>query len=699
MKKTNKIIALICTGLMAVSCFFGCVTPPEEHTCQSQCPDCQLCTNLECEDEACIDKCQCVEHECESVCPDCQKCTDQACEEEACSEKCEGHAVVPDERYSYRPQITEVMPAVRVVTTDGKNDFATVPTRENKWDYVDCTVTVDNCEEEYELENIAAEIKVRGNYTVNYDKKPFRIKFSKKQNMLGLNGGEKFKNWVLLADYKDSSMVRNATAFYLGNTILGSDGYYTSDFRNVEFYVNGQYWGMYLLVEQQEVKENRVEVPEVEDDYTGTDIGYMFEYDGYYQEEKELEQFAVNYNNHSQLIRLDGSAVNSWQDGFSIKNDMYSQAQKTFISSYVENVYRIMYKAVYDNTFYRFNNSYTALTTSNAKSVEECVSEVVDIPSLVDTYIINEIACDYDINWSSFIMSADMTETGNKKLTFQAPWDFDSSFGIRSGWVSSPVGMHVANSNNPWLVVLIRQDWFMDKVKAKWVECWENGVFSTALELIYEHKVTYEDYYAKNYEKWGNIGVNVGNELVQDVVNCKTQAEAADVFANWLSTRFNYLNSQWGNGSFGEDAQPDSGTTAYRYEAENAQISNNIAKRTGNGASANGYLGQVSGDVGKTITFTVNVTEATEAFLSVGLSKRNYDASFSSWFSVQVNGEKEDVGFCYVLAGDDSWHDWTSVNIKKINLKKGANTIVLTTVSSETTNVDYIDLYSAIALS
>ncbi len=80
------------------------------------------------------------------------------------------------------------------------------------WQYHNCTVTVNNCAEEYEL-SVTAGIKVRGNWTTTYDKKPFRIKFDKKQAMLGLNGGAKMKSWVLLADYKDCALERNSVAF------------------------------------------------------------------------------------------------------------------------------------------------------------------------------------------------------------------------------------------------------------------------------------------------------------------------------------------------------------------------------------------------------------------------------------------------------------------------------------------------------
>ena len=63
---------------------------PGKHICQSVCPECGLCTDLTCEEEACASKCQGHEevHECESEGPECGKCLDMTCEEEACLVKC-----------------------------------------------------------------------------------------------------------------------------------------------------------------------------------------------------------------------------------------------------------------------------------------------------------------------------------------------------------------------------------------------------------------------------------------------------------------------------------------------------------------------------------------------------------------------------------------------------------------------------------
>lgn len=467
------------------------------------------------------------------------------------------------EDYSYRPQITAQMPAVRINTTDGSNDFATKYDKSTKdqIEYVEATIVVDNCETAYELE-YKAQVKARGNGSLNYSKKAIRIKFDKKQNMLGLNNGTKFKNWVLLADWNDLSMSNNTTAFYLGKTILGSDGYYASDYRNVEVYINGNYWGVYLLVEQQEAKgeDGRTNAPEVEDDYTGNDIGYFFEYDSYAKEEGSGgdPMFEVNYNNKAPLIKHDGTSYNfkgsasiieRTQTTYTVKSDIYADSQLSFLQSYVNNAYTIAYKAVYNKDYNKFNDDYTGIVKTTG-TTQEIVSAVIDVQSLVDTYILQEIACDSDISWSSFFLSLDMTENGSKKLIFEAPWDFDLAFGIRKGYEQkNPSKLYAANCNNPWLILLIRENWFQDMIKQKWAELLEYDVLTTALSLIGEQKTTYANYYVKNYERWAERIQNGGekNQIVDAVNKNKTQADGATYLSNWLRNRFNFINRYWGD--------------------------------------------------------------------------------------------------------------------------------------------------------
>ena len=81
--------------------------------------------------------------------------------------------------------------------------------------YEECEISVRSGEGETLLAPCDAKVKVRGNWTTTYPKKSLRIKFSQKQNLLGLNGGAEQKNWLLLAEYKDASMLRDKAALSL----------------------------------------------------------------------------------------------------------------------------------------------------------------------------------------------------------------------------------------------------------------------------------------------------------------------------------------------------------------------------------------------------------------------------------------------------------------------------------------------------
>lgn len=203
--------------------------------------------------------------------------------------------------------------------------------------YEACSITLTDKDNSVLIDCADADVKVRGNRTTAYDKKPLRIKFSEKQNMLGLNDGNEFKNRLLLAEYKDFSMLRNKTAFQLADELLGKDGYYTADSEFVEVRINGEYRGVYLLTEQQQIGKGRIDINEPEKDYTGSDIGYLLEYDGYYNNEEPLYSFRVNYHHNAPLTPYDGKGgsgktalpfSNGKNDvGFTIKNDIYSKEQ------------------------------------------------------------------------------------------------------------------------------------------------------------------------------------------------------------------------------------------------------------------------------------------------------------------------------------------------------------------------------------
>lgn len=125
-------------------------------------------------------------------------------------------------------------------------------------------------EEKAESEVMNLTIKGRGNSTWKYPKKPYAIKFEDKQSFLGM---PKAKNWVLLANYRDRTLIRNAIAFELARkTSLR----WTPSGKFADVFLNKEFLGNYYICEKIEVKKNRLELDE---------NSYLLEFDKYYDED------------------------------------------------------------------------------------------------------------------------------------------------------------------------------------------------------------------------------------------------------------------------------------------------------------------------------------------------------------------------------------------------------------------------------
>ncbi|MBR3494756.1 MAG: CotH kinase family protein [Clostridia bacterium] len=488
-------------------------------------------------------------------------------------------AVLAEERGTAR-----LLPLISIRTVDPREGtaFATEPVKAHvaeaiaSWTpgyvippepyYVSCTVSCTGAGGSADLDRVEAQVKVRGNWTTSYEKKPLRIKFGKKQSLCGLNGGRAFKNWVLLAEYKDLSMLRNKAGFDLAHKILG-DGLYCSDCALVEVEINGEYWGVYLLAEQQECAEGRVNVPEPKKDETGADVGYFLEFDGYYTLEDRLHSFTINYANYAPLIPFNGRSAakpfkplstspdRSKNVGFTIKSSVRSENQRIAIRNFVANAYKIMYAAAYQDKALEMAPGWRG-TVPSEKTPREAVEAVVDTDSLAGMYILSEITCDPDIYWSSFFISADLSESGSRKLRFEAPWDFDSSMGNRYVCVNAK-GFHAANvvddvdhvyrAINPWLAVLMQTDWFRDLIAEKWTALYDSGALSGTVEMIRADSRTYEAAFTRNYRRWSNMADKspLDYELNREAFACRSEAESAEQLAHWLERRIGFLNDYW----------------------------------------------------------------------------------------------------------------------------------------------------------
>ena len=231
----------------------------------------------------------------------------------------------------------------------------------------------------------SAGIRLRGNASMTFPKKPYRIKFDHKQRVLG--GKAKAKDWVLVNNYGDKTLMRNIVAFHVSEIFAMP---YTPYSQPVDVFVNGEYKGNYQLCDKVEVKKERIEIEEMSPlDTVGEALtgGYMWEIDG--NAKKEPHPY---YTPHNMPITL-----------HSPKDEDIQPAQREYFENYFNLIDHFVYLASASDTTWR---------------------RLVDFSTFVRYFLINQICANGDAYWQCFMYK----KRGDTKAYTGPVWDFDLAF-------------------------------------------------------------------------------------------------------------------------------------------------------------------------------------------------------------------------------------------------------------------------------
>ena len=301
------------------------------------------------------------------------------------------------------------LPYVNINSLDGKG----VPNK----NYVDTMISITNAGKKNNLDEVPAQVKIRGNSTALYDKKPYRIKFDKKQKLFGKT---KNKSWVLLADYLDPSALHNYAAFQLTNYFDRTA--YSPLAQHVRVYLDGEYKGLYLLTEHPDEKEGRTNVPLAFNENL-TEFSYFLELDAIADQDSDLEAYFP--------IQISGSAS---QYFFALK----SPEKKDFLEYYIEELEMDEETAstqteITWDAFIDYMNAEVAniKTTFEGQDFNE-MNELIDQNSFVDYMLIDQIMGEKDHYNKSFKFYRRM----NEKIKFGPIWDYD--WVMHTPWTNAP---------------------------------------------------------------------------------------------------------------------------------------------------------------------------------------------------------------------------------------------------------------------
>lgn len=391
------------------------------------------------------------------------------------------------------------LPILSLTTETG----ADVDPRNGNRYYIGGTLSLSGCDAADVRTDLPLRIRGRGNYSwTSCPKKSYRIKLDASEKLLGLGEG-KSKTWCLLANYVDQSLMRNLLSFRLARGLSGIA--WSPDAASVELWLNGEYRGIYLLVEAIKVDEHRVNVTVDESENTGFLLQMTHNSDEAYR----FSVYGVNYDVKSDLSADSSTAAR----------------QLSAVRSRVEDCFF----AVLDGD-------------------EEAVRAMIDLDSLIDCYLLEEFNKNLDVGWDSFYLYCDK----GGKLTFGPVWDFDLAFGnANSNGVSLPEGLYAAVDfgndihTNYWFTLLSEQDWFLRAVAHRWSDPAVQALFSGAGRYVREQTRLYGEQYARNFEIW-DIYIDRGPDVLRVLGSFE---EHAAYLADWMDARF-----AWMNGFIGSEA-------------------------------------------------------------------------------------------------------------------------------------------------
>ncbi|GAA4806944.1 CotH kinase family protein [Olivibacter ginsenosidimutans] len=375
------------------------------------------------------------------------------------------------------------LPAV-YIATGGKSI-------DSKEDYVDGQLKITKGLAGEVLFEGALEIKGRGNSTWGMPKKPYKVKLHDKAALLGMPAD---KNWALMANYGDQSLLRNDVAFELSRRL---ELEYTPRQQYVELFLNGEYMGNYNLTEH--VKEGKNRVPIDEDNG-----GFIVEEDGYA---------------HQEPTYFDTPKGMPITVKFPDEDDITS-AQ----FDYIKNYYTAFESSLFGEDFSDASKGY---------------QQYFDLASFVNYYLVSEICGNTDMFWS---MRMYKKSSQDPKIYTGPVWDFDLGFnndkrvGNTIDDARKKLMLTDAHWPRQWIDRIMQDPAFKKLVRERWNSVKEDV---KTIPLYVDAQAKHLKYsQGFNFKRWDVLGAQVNQSWFAG----ETYQEYVDFVRDYLSVRVDWLD-------------------------------------------------------------------------------------------------------------------------------------------------------------
>ncbi len=363
-------------------------------------------------------------------------------------------------------------------------------------------------------------IKVRGNTTRYFAQKSYAVETEDSagnNNNVSLLGMPVDNDWVLYAPYDDKSIIRNVITYGISNAM----GAYAPRTRLAELVLDGDYRGVYVLMEKIKQGSGRVNITKLKaTDTTGVNVtgGYIFEVDrsgtvGY-------DSWQSNY-----LSCLTGGS-NIYFAYATPKSGSIATQQKNYIANYV-------------------NQFETALKNTSVYDTVNGYRKYIDVPSFIDQALLQEIGHNVD----GYRLSSYLHKDRSGKLMGGPIWDFNEAYGNADYYNGSdynsfewdlPCTLQDGNLNPFWWQKFLTDTNYVNSLKCRYTQLRQGILDTTNMHHMIDSLVrVLQVPQQRHFTRWPILGqyvwpnYYVGNTWTDEITYLK----------GWLNNRVQWMDS------------------------------------------------------------------------------------------------------------------------------------------------------------
>jgi hypothetical protein len=328
-------------------------------------------------------------------------------------------------------------------------------------------------------------------------------------------------DWILYAPYSDKTLMRNVLTYKLANDM----GHYASRTVFCELVLNGDYKGVYVLMEKIKRDNNRVDITEMDDnDLAGDSLtgGYIIKID--------KDEGAGNAGWASDYPPYPGAWMDVYYQYHYPKPEDIKYQQKQYIQQFVDD-----FETVMDG--------------NNFNDPENGYQSIIDINSFTDFILINELTKNVDGYRISTFLHKDR-DSKNGKLKAGPVWDFNITLGNADyysgydpeGWmVTSDYANYDGLPIHFWWKKLFPDPAFYQNCVLRWNVFRKTILHGDSINNFIEQTVQLLDEpQQRNFERWPILGEYIWpNYFIGD-----TYEEEVEFLKSWTADRIVWMDEQ-----------------------------------------------------------------------------------------------------------------------------------------------------------